>query len=126
MEGVLDGPGSGPGKGKKGCSGNEFVQPGEKDTQVQLVISMALGLTAFMAFCVSKTAAQKFLECMHADPSDLSLAGIAPTMEKPICRETATARALVHQITCSARHLLWVDPRPVQDHRRSSAGSCWA
>lgn len=51
MEDVLDGPG----KGKKGCdgSGDEFVQPGEKDTQVQLVISLALGLTAFLAFCVS-------------------------------------------------------------------------
>lgn len=46
--------GDGPGKGKKGCdgSGNDFVQPGEKDTQVQLIISLALGLTAFVAFCV--------------------------------------------------------------------------
>lgn len=50
MEDILDG-----GKGKKGCdgSGDEFVQPGEKDTQVQLVISLVLGLTAFLAFCVS-------------------------------------------------------------------------
>lgn len=44
---------SAPGKGKKGCDGNEFVQPGEKDTQVQLVISLVLGLTAFVSFCVS-------------------------------------------------------------------------
>ena len=43
-----------PHKWKKGnCSGDEFVQPGEKDTYVQLVISLALGLTAFIAFCVS-------------------------------------------------------------------------
>lgn len=45
-----------PNKGKKGScdgSGNEFVQPGEKDTYVQLVISLALGSTAFLAFCVS-------------------------------------------------------------------------
>lgn len=45
-----------PDKGKKGScdgSGNEFVQPGEKDTYVQLVISLALGSTAFIAFCVS-------------------------------------------------------------------------
>ncbi|KAI7777051.1 hypothetical protein LA080_004211 [Diaporthe eres] len=44
-----------PDKGKKGScdgSGNEFVQPGEKDTYVQLVISLALGSTAFIAFCV--------------------------------------------------------------------------
>lgn len=50
---ILDG-----GKGQKGCVGNgdEFVQPGEKDTQVQLVISLVLGLTAFLAFCVSRVA----------------------------------------------------------------------
>lgn len=45
-----------PNKGKKGnCdgSGDEFVQPGEKDTYVQLFISLALGLSAFTAFCVS-------------------------------------------------------------------------
>lgn len=34
-------------------SGNEFVKPGEKDTYVQFVISLALGSTAFFAFCVS-------------------------------------------------------------------------
>lgn len=51
MENIFDAK---PGKGKNGCdgSGNEFVQPGEKDTQVQLVISLTLGLTAFVAFCV--------------------------------------------------------------------------
>ncbi|KAH8787903.1 hypothetical protein F5883DRAFT_707029 [Diaporthe sp. PMI_573] len=42
-----------PHKWRKGnCSGDEFVQPGEKDTYVQLVISLALGLTAFIAFCI--------------------------------------------------------------------------
>ncbi|POS75071.1 DUF221 domain-containing protein [Diaporthe helianthi] len=44
-----------PNKGKKGScdgSGDEFVQPGEKDTYVQLVISLALGLSAFIAFCI--------------------------------------------------------------------------
>ncbi|KKY39007.1 hypothetical protein UCDDA912_g00914 [Diaporthe ampelina] len=44
-----------PDKGKKGScdgSGNEFVQPGDKDTYVQLVISLALGSTAFIAFCI--------------------------------------------------------------------------
>lgn len=53
MENIFDGK---PGKGKNGCdgSGSEFVQPGEKDTQVQLVISLALGSTAFLAFCVSR------------------------------------------------------------------------
>ncbi|KUI57807.1 Calcium permeable stress-gated cation channel 1 [Cytospora mali] len=43
------------GNGKKDrcdSSGNEFVQPGEKDTYVQLVISLSLGLSAFFAFCI--------------------------------------------------------------------------
>ncbi|KUI66088.1 Calcium permeable stress-gated cation channel 1 [Cytospora mali] len=43
------------GSGKKDrcdSSGNEFVQPGEKDTYVQLVISLSLGLSAFFAFCI--------------------------------------------------------------------------
>lgn len=35
-----------------GCSGDKYVGPSQKDTQVQLVISVALGLTAFMSFCV--------------------------------------------------------------------------
>ncbi|KAK3935824.1 DUF221-domain-containing protein [Diplogelasinospora grovesii] len=37
--------------GKKNCSGDEYVGPGTKDTQVQLVISLALGVSAFLAFC---------------------------------------------------------------------------
>lgn len=34
------------------CDGNEAVRPGTKDIYVQLVISLALGLSAFVAFCV--------------------------------------------------------------------------
>ncbi|KAK3309781.1 uncharacterized protein B0T15DRAFT_424727 [Chaetomium strumarium] len=33
------------------CSGDKQVRPGKTDTQVQLVISLALGLSAFLAFC---------------------------------------------------------------------------
>ena len=40
---------------KDKCSGDDWVGPGAKDTQVQLVISLALGLSAFLAFCVSLT-----------------------------------------------------------------------
>jgi hypothetical protein len=36
----------------KNCLGENYVGPGKKDTQVQLVISLALGLSAFLAFCV--------------------------------------------------------------------------
>jgi hypothetical protein len=34
------------------CDGNEAVRPGTKDIYVQLVISLVLGLTAFITFCV--------------------------------------------------------------------------
>ncbi|KAK6087272.1 hypothetical protein SCUP234_01903 [Seiridium cupressi] len=34
------------------CDGHEAVRPGSKDIYVQLVISLALGLTAFIVFCI--------------------------------------------------------------------------
>ncbi|KAH6650439.1 hypothetical protein F5144DRAFT_556195 [Chaetomium tenue] len=34
------------------CGGDNAIRPGRKDTQVQLVISLALGLSAFIAFCI--------------------------------------------------------------------------
>lgn len=35
------------------CNGDGLVEPDNKDTQVQLVISLSLGVTAFLLFCVS-------------------------------------------------------------------------
>lgn len=40
------------GPDKDECRGDKAVGPGARDTQVQLVISLALGLSAFLAFCV--------------------------------------------------------------------------
>lgn len=37
---------------KPKCDGDEYVKPGPKDLQVQLVISLSLGVSAFLAFCV--------------------------------------------------------------------------
>lgn len=39
---------------ERGCigDGDEFVKPGSVDTTVQLAISLALGFSAFIAFCV--------------------------------------------------------------------------
>jgi hypothetical protein len=42
----------GPDDDKK-CDGDLYTGPGGIDTQVQLVISLSLGLSAFLAFCVS-------------------------------------------------------------------------
>ncbi|EON97141.1 putative duf221-domain-containing protein [Phaeoacremonium minimum UCRPA7] len=39
-------------KSKECEGGDKFVKPGTKDTQVQLVISLALGISAFLAFCI--------------------------------------------------------------------------
>lgn len=65
--------GDSPGKGKKGCegSGSDFVQPGEKDTQVQLIISLALGLTAFVAFCVRSLSEDEITETIALTIADL-------------------------------------------------------
>jgi hypothetical protein len=38
---------------KDKCLGDNYVGPQTKDTQVQLVISLTLGLSAFLTFCVS-------------------------------------------------------------------------
>ncbi len=35
------------------CPGDEYVKPGRTDIKVQLVISLGLGVSAFLAFCVS-------------------------------------------------------------------------
>ncbi|KAK1829995.1 hypothetical protein QBC39DRAFT_120853 [Podospora conica] len=39
------------GDGEKKCNGDLYAGPGGIDTQVQLVISLSLGLSAFFAFC---------------------------------------------------------------------------
>ncbi len=37
----------------KGCEpGQEYVQPGNTDIKVQFVLSLALGVMAFLGFCV--------------------------------------------------------------------------
>ncbi|KAL2021369.1 hypothetical protein VTK56DRAFT_7234 [Thermocarpiscus australiensis] len=60
-----------PDKDKDKCLGDNYVGPGKTDTQVQLVISLTLGLSAFLAFCTfrprwkSLYAARKW----HPDPS---------------------------------------------------------
>ncbi|KAI0817634.1 hypothetical protein GGR55DRAFT_28938 [Xylaria sp. FL0064] len=36
----------------EGCKGEEAIAPGSKDIYVQLVISFALGISAFVAFCI--------------------------------------------------------------------------
>ena len=57
---------------KDHCRGEDYVGPGTKDTQVQLVISLALGLSAFLAFCVRLSLVSRVL-CLfpsHPIPAD--------------------------------------------------------
>lgn len=35
------------------CNGNDYVGPGNKDTWYQFIISVSLGISAFLSFCVS-------------------------------------------------------------------------
>ena len=36
------------------CKGDEYVGPGNKDTWYQFIISVSLGISAFLSFCVSQ------------------------------------------------------------------------
>ena len=51
----------------KNCDGDLSTGPGGIDTQVQLVISLSLGLSAFLAFCVSLP--DPLVSTLHPDRS---------------------------------------------------------
>lgn len=53
---------------KDHCRGEDYVGPGTKDTQVQLVISLALGLSAFLAFCVRLSLVSRVLCLFPSHP----------------------------------------------------------
>lgn len=74
------------------CDGNEAVRPGEKDIYVQLTISLSLGLSAFLVFCVSAASrlCRERLSQMHSLCTSLTFplccAVPAPAMADPIFR----------------------------------------
>lgn len=98
--------------GDKTCSGEDFVQPGTVDTTVQLVISVSLGFSAFIAFCVSLLSRSPL---KPANPAPRTLthfsAAVDPpaTMEVPL-RSEKTAPQHLRLPTSAPRQLPWLDP----------------
>jgi hypothetical protein len=41
-----------PPKKPKQCDGRVWIQPNDKDIYVQLALSLSIGVSAFLAFCV--------------------------------------------------------------------------
>ena len=109
---------------KDECPVDQWVGPGEKDTWVQLVISLTLGLSAFLAFCV----------CLGLGPvrlrphgfrllmltTHLPAADAAAAMEIVVCSTKATIRSS-YRLARPARQLLRMGPCLVQDHRPAAA-----
>jgi hypothetical protein len=111
-----DPDGGNPDKDK--CLGENYVGPGKLDTQVQLVISLSLGLSAFFAFCVGPLPPSTFyLPHTHSLLTALTVTpGSPPTMEDALRRPKTTLEPHPRP-TRAARHLLWMDPRTLQDYR---------
>lgn len=99
----------------KGCSGDDYVQPDSVDTTVQLVISLALGFSAFLAFCVR---APFFSPSTRRKGGFMVLtSGPVPVdspaaMEIPLRSEKAAARHL-RCATHPSRQLPGLDPGAV-------------
>jgi hypothetical protein len=73
------------------CWNDDVIDPSkgkQKDTIVQLVISLALGLSSFVVFCVS------YLVVFYVMLSHtvLTVSGLETEMEELICRAKATER----------------------------------
>lgn len=100
-------------------SGDDAVRPGKKNVYVQLVLSLALGLSAFVAFCVSfgavflKIGQASLIVCPPVDPT-------AP-MEDSIQREK-TAPGSPHWPARAPRQLLGMDSCTLQGDGRAGPG----
>jgi len=82
-----DGDGDGDG-GTEGCNGNAQVGPGARDTQVQLVISLLLGVSAFLAFCVGSSPLFFFADAQSSTTTRLSARDGSPST--PPASDTST------------------------------------
>lgn len=84
----------------------------QRDLYTQFVISCALGLGAFLSFCV-RLWFLGFPCCLIANPS--SWTGLATQMDGALCcTETTTMRGLA--ATGTAGQLLWLDTSVAPNH----------
>jgi hypothetical protein len=98
------------------------IASGQKDVYVQLVLSLALGISAFVAFCVSVTKSHRtgafgvYILIFTDSPSE---------MEKPLCRAKEAVGCGISSARV-ARHLLWLDACAIQGDRTTSPCFCGA
>jgi hypothetical protein len=95
------------------CQNDDVVDPNksnQKDTIVQLTISLALGLSCFIAFCVSHLLFQTGPMKKVLITSDLET-----EVEKLICCAEAAGRCC-RRFARVARHLRWMDTSFISSH----------
>ncbi len=90
------------------CPADEFVKPGKTDIKVQLVISLGLGITAFLAFCVSRIPSK----APRPTANMALLTDTEAAMEVLICRKEEALRSPT-LAPGPPRLLLGMDPRAV-------------
>jgi len=105
---------------KKKCDRYNPADPsnGRSDIYVQLVLSFALGASAFIGFCVSFHLEYRNSICLIRLVS-------SPTMENPLCSTEEADRCCSHSARAT-RQLLRMDARSVQGDGGGSACLCRA
>lgn len=101
------------------CTVSDPTDPanGQKDVYVQLVLSLALGVSAFVAFCVRITkpiGRVRFTLLLMLISTDS-----APEMERPVCRAKDAVGCCISS-TRPPRYLLWLDACAIQGDRTTS------
>lgn len=105
------------------CHGDDAVSPsaGQKDIYVQLVLSLGLGVSSFVAFCVSPGGGGVAIlaEGLTID------AAVAPALEGAVCGKEATD-GCCGDAARAAGWVLWVDAGAVSGDGGAGAGVCGA
>ncbi len=102
----------------KKCDQYDPTDPakGQGPIYVQLVLSLALGLSDFFGFCVS-------LASIFTHRNVLIELDSSAEMEIPICCAQAADRRC-NCFTRLARHILWMDTSAVQNYGTASSCIC--
>lgn len=92
----------------------------QRDLYTQFVISSALGLSAFLTFCVGVSVTMRCGSCSSLIVSFLDL---ATKMDRTVCCATTTKKCCF-AVTWTSGHPFRLDPRSPSDYRRGSAAVC--
>lgn len=87
------------------------------DTVFQLVLSIALGVSCFLAFCVSSSNVIWYTTVF-------TLLGPPSKMVQPLrCAKKKETRG--QRTSRSSEHTLWLDASTMAGHRSTDTGGCW-